>query len=187
MNIAGAGIAEKKKKGKPSMGRWRLFRFLSFFFLFACIVITVLAILGPIIGEGLGLIRQTSLPDESLQSSTTLLNAPTSTVVESENITLELWDVNQDYNGDMIVCVGIGLNDNANREALEQYDNSRLFVNNLWVIGATNYQGMNILSLSRRWCGHGELEAGIHLIEFELRDSMFGEPIFTHQWAIEIE
>jgi hypothetical protein len=176
---------EKKKKGKPSMGRLRFLRFLGLFLLFACIVITILTILGPIIN---GQIRQTSLATEYIPIATTLLNAPARALVESENITLEPWAVKEDSHNEVdYVCISVNLNYEVRSETMERYDNSRLFVNRSWVIGAVHYEGQNLLSSSVRWCGRGELEAGIHLIEFELRDSMFGEPIYTHQWAIEIE
>jgi hypothetical protein len=37
------------------------------------------------------------------------------------------------------------------------------------------------------WCATGELQPGIHLIEFHLKDSFWGEPIHIQQWAIEID
>jgi hypothetical protein len=198
-NRTAANVTEKKKKGKPSMGRLRLLRFVAFFLLFACVVITILAILGPNIH---GQIRQTSLAIEYIPIATMLLDTPSSTVVESENITLELWDVRENSYGEVDeVCVSVTLNYEAlsetteqyyysSREMMEQYFSSRLLINKSWAIGAKNTlmgSASLRLPLSKLWCGWGELETGIHLVEFELRDSMFGEAIYTHQWAIEIE
>ena len=36
-------------------------------------------------------------------------------------------------------------------------------------------------------CVEGNLNTGLHLIEFRLRNSFFGKPVVSQQWAIEVE
>ena len=72
LNHTAADVTEKKKKGKPSMGRLRLLRFLGLFLLFACIVITILAIFEPTLN---GVIRKHALAATHLATAVPILNA----------------------------------------------------------------------------------------------------------------
>src|SRR5687768_5484584 len=67
--------AEKKKKGKPAMGRWRVLRWIVGVLAVFVIVIVILAILGPTIG-GTGQITQTRLNVEYVPTAEYLFNNP---------------------------------------------------------------------------------------------------------------
>jgi hypothetical protein len=181
LNHTAADVTEKKKKGKPSMGSLRLLRFVGLFLLFALVVITILAIFGPMLN---GIIRKHSLAATHLVTAVSILNAEATFEVSSENIILGLRPV-EDLD---FICVDMYFAEGVSIDKVNSYNDSRLIVNKSWVIGAGRLGiGVGGFRPWKSWCGHGELEAGIHLVEFELRDSMFGEPIYTHQWAIEIE
>ena len=63
------------------------------------------------------------------------------------------------------------------------YRQSYIFLNGTRVYGV--YAGFS--NNNDRRCFQSNLEAGLHLIEFHLRDSMWGEPVAIQRWAIEIE
>ncbi len=90
------------------------------------------------------------------------------------------------YATDNWMCIGGMIPEHTQ---YEKY--SRIWVNGKRVRGVAFYG--YLVGFSRDgWqqldrCFHGELESGLHLIEFHLRDSMWGEPVAIQRWAIEIE
>lgn len=66
---------------------------------------------------------------------------------------------------------------------------SHIFINGERVRGISIGNGLGhidgISSYAR--CAEGDLDTGLHLIEFHLRDSAWGDPVAIQHWAIEIE
>jgi hypothetical protein len=140
-----------------------------------------------------GQMLRTELDYVTIPTAEALLTAPTEIVVADE-IHLHLWFDERTVGNNFaspsdVVCVSTHID----KETYQDYqNNSRLYIDEVWVIGASNTVliGLTDDSLSNppflNWCGWGHLEAGVHLVEFHLRDSSQAEPIFVQQWAIRI-
>jgi|GEM_PF-2368891 len=153
-------------------------------FVFATIGAVIVLILIPIISLGDGVIQQTSLPDELLPTAEYIY----STVPLDESVSLTNYvsiKIDTAGFGTGVICfdagfVPVGFN---------YPGHSQIFVNGVRVRGASNRILLDGFSGAERMnlCIEGDLEPGLHLLEFHLRESDFGEPIATQQWAIEIE
>ena len=152
--------------------------------LFCILTVIILIIIGPIRGDGT--IHQTSLPDELRQTAeavlaTVPLDRPVQ-LIDGVSIRIDIGAI-----GENSICFNAGLVP----EGHNYPQHSRIVVNGITVHGAMNYTPMDYyyfdLTNVLYKCVHGDLEFGLHLLEFHLRDSYLGEPIATQQWAIEVE
>ncbi len=66
-------------------------------------------------------------------------------------------------------------------------EHSRVFVNGSRIYGNYSATWLHTFAPELDRCVYGNLEPGLHLIEFHLRDSFLGAPLAIQQWAIEIE
>lgn len=176
---------EKQKTMQQPSRKISNFRMILLFIVATIGAVIVLIILGPI-GYGDGTIQQTSLPDELRPTAeavlgTVPLDRPVE-LIEGVSIRIDTGAI-----GENSICFNAGLV----REGHNYPQHSRIVVNGITVHGAMNYTPMDYyyfdLTNVLYKCVEGDLEPGLHLIEFHLRDSMWGEPIATQQWAIEIE
>jgi hypothetical protein len=146
-----------------------------------------------------GQILRTSLAHPTVPTAEALLSAPHEIIAEDFGLYLTIIEdygaiwTSRSADTDLI-CVTATNNEYGYREngfGSNFRNASILFVNGLLVIGAND---LMLEADSRfdntpypRWCTYGELQAGIHLIEFHLRESFGDEPIHIQQWAIQID
>jgi hypothetical protein len=181
MNHRGAKVTAKKKKGKPSMGRLRLLRFLGLFLLFACIVIVILAMLGPMIG-GTGQIAQTKLDAEYLPTAGYLFNNPQPT---PQDFPVSLV-VEQDIHGFMIdsenvevFCLQGFVPDDT--QVMIKFNQRN--VRGSFGRGSLGFTGFDGRRLSH--CIEGAIETGLHLLSVEISSDAWSET-YSYAWAVEI-
>jgi len=89
-----------------------------------------------------------------------------------------------DYKNYVLCFDGQGIS-----EDMAYQNNSRIVINGEHVPRRNNTpDGAELFSIRPyNRCILVDFDPGLHLVEFHLRDSYFGEPIATQQWAIEIE
>jgi hypothetical protein len=129
-----------------------------------------------------GQLPQTSLPITLIPTAEALLSAPLQvTLLDGQPLSLELIENYSD--SEDAICVRINYPGEEKFDAI--FSNSSLFINGAWIIGS-QYGLITMPSTGLHWCGVGTLQAGLHLIEFHLKDSFWGEPIHIQQWAIRL-
>ena len=187
-------IEKQKNKAKNVPDRLPVLKFFLYGFLVVAIIIIILILLGPVISKDIYRIKQTSLPDE-LYSVAEMLpvtrNVSESTQVVNEVSIYLVFDPLENgglaFADDFTLCV---YGDPVD-EHLKYHRQSQLLVNGQEVwrafqnYGVYTSDGSNLRRLT--WCATGDLEPGLHLIEFHLRDSFLGAPLAIQQWAIEVE
>jgi hypothetical protein len=177
---------EKQKKEAYRSSNRQLWGCLGFVF-FVCFGLLGLSVMIPKFFYGR--IPQTSLAPELIPTAEALLSVPLTVLVPDDGVLF--LEVLEKYYGDTdSICIRGWYDSESKFYAL--LDNSSLFIDETWIIGASRTSvgfgkefGGEVLELV--WCATGELQPGIHLIEFQLKDSFWGEPMHIQQWAIEID
>ena len=177
-------MEKQKNKAKNVPDRLPVLKFFLFGFLVVAVIVTILVLLGPIVGEQYSQIQQTSLPDELYVVAETIYDTiPIDEDVPVGNdIFLDLshydcsnWGACSTFGRAHSICIWV-INAPASKNLIR---NSYFIVNGTRVWGGDGNPDSK--------CVEGDLEPGLHLIEFHLRDSFFGAPLAIQQWAIEVE
>ena len=180
--------AKHMPKRAPRRLSWR--KVMAITIALIVLILVILILLAPTYHND-ARITQTSLPDD-LQplAEEILLSVPINEYIPvTDDISLQLEYLENSYppltvDGLGGICIWFNwLRDNP--YALS----SHIFINGEKVKGLSYVSGLGNLD-GVPWyarCASGNLEAGLHLIEFHLRDSTWGEPVTIQRWAIEIE
>ena len=181
-------MEEQKNKAKNTPDRSRpVLKFTIFGIFVVAVVIVILIILGPIYSVELTKIHQTSLPEEFFPTAESIIgtvpiNMPVQ-IIDDLNVRLVVEDWALWGSSHMICIFGVS--------NYSEYSHSRIFVNGSRVRHSYGHPLNNLGSdegmISVGKCIEGDLEPGLHLIEFHLRDSFLGAPLAIQQWAIEVE
>lgn len=181
---------KQKNKAKNTPHRIPILKFLLYGFFVFAVVIILLIILGPLIATGFTRIDQPTLPDELYPTAEAIVDTIPidERIPATEDVFLRLRVFGGAWLGldsSHIICIL------SNQMSLnsDYVINSRLFVNGSRIWNNFDYPDFSGLESSQSYnkCVHGNLEPGLHLIEFHLRDSFFGAPLAIQQWAIEVE
>ncbi len=176
-------MEKQKNKAKNTPDRLPVLKFFLYGFLVFVVVIIILIILGPSLG-GTPQIHQISLPEELRPTAEYVFEHVTNDERQrlTEHISIQIDTIGY---GENRICLNAGFVP----DEPDYPQHSRVFVNGEHVRGAINsilldgFDGHERMNL----CVEGDLEPGLHLIEFHLRDSFFGAPLAIQQWAIEVE
>lgn len=173
--------AKHMPKRAPRRLSWRKVIAITFTFF---VLFVIYLILSPLFPPN-PMITQTSLPDELYPlAEEVFLTVDSNEAIYTDDVSFRL-DASL-LDTEHWACI---------RGTVPEYtqyeEHSRIWVNGKRVRGVAFYGTLVGLNGGGRWqfdrCFHGELESGLHLIEFHLRDSMWGEPVAIQRWAIEIE
>jgi hypothetical protein len=171
--------AEKKIKGKPAMGRWRVLRWMIGFLVFPVIVIFVWLILSPTILPN-GQITQKKLDSGYLPTAAYLLDNPLPTP-QGFPVSLSVEQNSSEWSVDYFCLHGFVPRDTGVK--VMEFNQYR-------VIGSSQRSIINGLAgddsgyiLSR--CIEGAVETGLHLLSVEMTSDSWAET-YSYTWAVEI-
>jgi len=184
-------MEKQKNKAKNTPHKLPILKFIISGIVLFAVFIILLIFFAPEIAFELTKVRQTSLPDKLYITAEEVLNTTpiNERIPTTDDVFLHLIvrDGGTSRGSSHMICIF----SNEFPIDLNYSEQSRFFVNGSRVWNSYSYPMNSIDSApgntSIEKCVEGNLEPGLHLIEFHLRDSFLGEPIAIQQWAIEIE